>query len=136
MLLAGTPFNLENLKDVNILIMIEKKLMSAKEKAKLKKELVAKLHDIGIKSVSQRTSTLAIKVQSQKKDKTYFISIDLIVGEVVKVKRSSDIETFAMTYSKNDFIESEEPSSDIYESVIEFLLVEFIEQYKEENESL
>ena len=39
----------------------------------------------------------------------------------------------AITYQKSDDFEAEDLEKDIYESIVEYLLVDFIDQYKEEN---
>ncbi len=134
-LTAQTPFTLEGITSVNLLFKNPSAIIDKTSEIKIKQKVLETLAKAGIKSPSDRVSTFGIMINGEKKDQTYFIHIKMMVGEEVITRRKGDVPTFALTYFMDDFIESEDPNSDVYESVVEFLLREFIEQYKEENEA-
>ena len=75
-----------------------------------------------------------MKITSTKIGKTTVAYINLGIGEEAEIDRSHKVKSFALTYSFDDMIESENIEADVYDSVMNFLIDEFLEQYHEDNE--
>ena len=98
-------------------------------KSKIKEEL----KKLGIKSETKKFSNFLVKIQIDKIGEIDFVRTSIILSEDVKLFRETDFEAIAITYRKDDSFEAENLEKDIYESVVDYLLADFIEQYKEEN---
>jgi len=61
--------------------------------------------------------------------------ISMFIVEDTVSARDKTTETMSITYYKDDFFDSnsKEIQTDIYESIIHYLLSDFLEQFKEEN---
>lgn len=79
------------------------------------------------------SATFMIKIEAIEIQDTHAIYIEIGVGEEVKTLREGDIYSFAFTYLVNDLIESDDPYTDTLES-LDFLISQFIEAYKADNE--
>lgn len=128
-----TPFSLEGIKELNVKFLNKnEKIPKALEK-KIVKEVEEKLQKLGIKTNSDKYSYLKISLKIDEFDKTKFVRVTMTIQEDVKLLRENIFESMAITYQKNDEFEAEDLQKDVYESVIKYLLVDFIEQYKQEN---
>lgn len=136
---ALTPFSLEEIKELNIKIFTKshmKKTLPQTLKEKIYKDVVKKLKNTGIKITSKNQITLIIKIQGIKfsKDRYAIYNSISIVEDILSTRARKGVENMGITYYKEDFFESEEDlATNIYESVVDYLLDDFIEQYKEEN---
>ena len=135
-LFAATPYNVESLKALNILILDHNDILSTAAEKQLKSALQKKLTASGIKCKKDGVGAMFVKVNATVKGNITIAFITLGVGEEALVRRGDkEIATFALTYSYDDMIESLNPETDVYDSVINFLIDEFLEQYEEDNAS-
>lgn len=133
-LFALTPFSLEGFKEANVKVLYKGKLLSKEFKTKLKKDLIKELEKAGIKTSSRYYSNLAIRIQIADLGKTKVVNTEMLIVEDVYPKRDKSLQNMAITYKRNDFFDTDENiEKAVYESVIEYLLFDFLEQYKEEN---
>lgn len=132
-LFAITPYSLENIKEVNLIFLNKKETISKALEEKITKAVKEKLEKVGIKTKTDKYSNFLIKVKIHKFDKVDFVRASITIVEDVKPIRDESIVTIAVTYKKEDNFEAEELEVDIYESIVDYLLVDFIEQYKAEN---
>lgn len=130
---AITPFSLEGLKEVNLKILNKKKNISEKLEYEMKSKIKDELKKLGIKSETKNFSNFLVKIQIDKIGDIDFVRTSIILSEDVKLFRETNFEAIAITYRKDDSFEAENLEKDIYESVVDYLLADFIEQYKEEN---
>jgi len=91
-----------------------------------------KLQKAGLKTKSTSFSNLLFKVQTQKVNEITLVHVTLSLVENAHLKRSRPVDAIAITYSKDDFFETQSMEVDLKESIF-FLLDEFIDQFKEEN---
>lgn len=130
---AITPYSLENLKEVNIKILNKKNTISKQLEKEIKNKIEEEFKNIEIKTESNKYSNFLIKIKIDKFEKTTFVRTSIMIMEEINPLRDKSLETVAITYKKDDEFESDNLEIDIYESIIDYLLVDFIEQYKEEN---
>ena len=130
---ALTPYSLENIKEVNLKFLNKKETISKELEEKITKKVKEKLETLGIKTTSNNYSNFLIKVKIDKFGKIDFVRTSIMIVEDVNPLRDNSIETIAITYKKDDDFEAEKLDADIYESIVDYLLVDFIEQYKAEN---
>lgn len=130
---AITPYSLENIKEVNLKFLNKKETISKALEEKITKKLKEELEKLGIKTETDKYSNFLIKVKINKFDKTQFVQTSIFIVEDITPARDKNIETIAITYKKDDSFEAEELEADIYESIIDYLLEDFKEQYKSEN---
>ncbi len=133
-LLATTPYNLEGIKALNVLVQDQSETISPELEKRLVAELKEKLEQNGIKSKKDDVGALFVKITSTKVGKTTVAYINLGIGEEAEIVRSSKVKSFVLTYSYDDMIESQNVEADVYDSVMNFLIEEFLEQYHEDNE--
>lgn len=133
-LFATTPYNLEGIRALNVLVIDQSSTISSQMKEKISAGLKEKLEKNGIQSKKDGVGALFVKITSAKIGKTTVVYINLGIGEETEINRSHRVKSFALTYSFDDMIESENVDADVYDSVINFLLDEFLEQYYEDNE--
>ena len=134
-LFATTPYNLESIKALNILIIDQNDILSTAAEKQLKNALKKKLANNGIKGEKDGVGAMFVKINATVKGNTTIAFITLGVGEEAIIKRGEkEVASFALTYSYDDMIESLNPETDVYDSVINFLIDEFLEQYTEDNE--
>jgi len=129
---ASSPFSLEALKGVNVTFLNKNKRLSEAFIASLQKEVEAKLQHAGIETSTKHFSNLLFKVQTQKVKESTLVHVTLSLVENAYLKRSRPVDAIAITYSKDDFFETQSMEVDLKESIF-FLLDEFIDQFKEEN---
>ena len=134
-LFATTPYNLESIKALNILIIDQNDILSTAAEKQLKNALKKKLANNGIKGEKDGVGAMFVKINATVKGNITIAFITLGVGEEAIIKRGEkEVASFALTYSYDDMIESLNPETDVYDSVINFLVDEFLEQYTEDNE--
>ena len=127
------PYTLENLKKLNLYYADRSGLFSKEEQEEFKTSIKSKLIKNGFVLNAIDPSTLVIKIQAIDIDDTIVANISLLVGEEVITKREKNIETLALTFHINKFIELDEPTKEIKETVYS-MLGEFIKLYKEDME--
>lgn len=131
-LFALTPFSLEGLQEVSFKISDKTKILPKEIKTKLTNDMIQKLQKIGLKTTTKLYSKIIIKVESVKIDTKYALYISFFVLEDIRMLNDSDNVKMGITYKMDDFIDSTTPIEDTVES-IEYLVSEFIDQYKDEN---
>lgn len=131
---ALTPFSLEGLKEVNLKVLNKRETISKELETKIENKIKEEFKKLGIKTQSKSFSNFKVRIKIDKIKDVDFVRTSIIVSEDVIPLRDTSLETIAITYKKDDSFESEDLEIDIYESIIEYLLEEFIEQYKEEND--
>lgn len=135
-LFAITPFSLEGFKEANVKVLSKKNKLIKKEfKAKLLKELKSNLIKTGIKTSSENYSNFLLKIETIKLGENIIVNMSIFIVEDVYPARDRSMESMGITYKKSDFFETtlEDFETDVYESAFDYLLFDFIEQYKEEN---
>lgn len=133
-LFATTPYNLEGIKALNVLVIDQSATISPELEKKISVGLKSKLEKNGIASKKDGVGAMFVKITSTKIGKTTVAYINLGIGEEAEIDRSHKVKSFALTYSFDDMIESENIEADVYDSVMNFLIEEFLEQYHEDNE--
>ncbi len=133
-LFATTPYNLEGIKALNVLVIDQSATISPELEKKISVGLKSKLEKNGIASKKDGVGAMFVKITSTKIGKTTVAYINLGIGEEAEIDRSHKVKSFALTYSFDDMIESENIEADVYDSVMNFLIDEFLEQYHEDNE--
>ncbi|WP_321777879.1 hypothetical protein [Sulfurimonas sp.] len=132
-LFSASFFTLDNLGSLKIYTSLKVDYLSVKQKDEIKKLLHAKLQKAGFSFDNTDPTTFMLKIEAIEVDESQVIYVQIALGEDVQTLRKGNIKSFAFTYVANDFIDSEEPYVDTLES-INFLLSEFIEAYKDDNE--
>jgi hypothetical protein len=133
--LAGAgPYNLEGIQALNVLVVDENSAISPQLKNKIAEELKSKLEKNGIKSKKESVGALFVKINSLKSGKNTVVCISFGIGEEARIERAGQIDTFAVSYSNSDLFESEDVDADVYDAIVNFLMEEFLEQFREDNE--
>ena len=131
-LFAVTPFSLQNVKSVNIVIADKGKALHKDTVPKIKKDVEAKLQELGIKTQTDDFINFIIKVDVIKLEKKHAVYVSLFMIESVNPLRDKELQNVAITYKQDDFFIADELDEEVYESAVEFLLYSFEEQYLEE----
>ena len=108
-------------------------IITLEEKAAIKENIKKRLKTAGFIFGETDATTFMVKIETVEVEESNAIYIQIGLGEEVKTARQGNIYTFAFTYLANDFIDSDEPYQDTMESV-NFLISQFIESYKDDNE--
>jgi|GEM_PF-2542997 len=134
-LFALSPFSLEGIKDVNLKVIDKSRLTTKENLEKIKYDIKYNLEKLGIKTQSEHFSNFIVKIQGIKLKDKYVMHISMFIVEDSTPSRNKSIENMSITYYKDDLFDSDakEIQTDIYESVINYLLSDLLEQYKEEN---
>ena len=132
-LFSQSFYTLDNVKSLSLYMPNKVGFMDKKQKDNLKKSVIKRLKDAGFVFGETDATTIMIKIESISVEDTQVIHVQLGLGEEVLTSRPGKIHTFALTYLETDFIDSDEPILDTIESV-NFLLSEFLEAYKDDNE--
>ncbi|MEA3354723.1 MAG: hypothetical protein U9Q33_13005 [Campylobacterota bacterium] len=132
---ALSPFSLEGFKEANVKLFDKNKVLTKQMKKKIKTDLFTQLKSSGIKTKSDNFSNLIVKIEAVKLDENYVVNINFFIVEDVIPSRDKELESLGITYKKGDFFvaESSDLQQEIYDSVIDFILFDFLEQHKEEN---
>ena len=131
---AITPYSLENLKEVNLKVLNKKETISKELEKKIDNKIIEEFKKLGIKTTTDNYSNFLVKIKIDKIKDVNFVRTSIIVSEDVIPLRDKNLEMLAITYKKEDSFESEDLEIDIYESIVDYLLDDFIEQYKDEND--
>jgi len=99
----------------------------------IKEKMQSTLSKLSVKTDGVDGGTMMVKLNSIKGSDYFYVTIKLAVGEEVMTHRKGDIETFALTFDSDDFIETDELDADVLES-IDFLLSEYAEQFEDDRE--
>ena len=110
------------------------KTISESTREKILHDLQVKLEKNGIKSSKDDVGALFVKITSTKIANTTVAYINLGVGEQAEIDRSPKVKSFVLSYGFDDMIESDNIDADVYDSVMNFLINEFLEQYHDDNE--
>ena len=134
-LFAISPFSLEGVKEVNLKVIDKSKLTVRSNLEKIQYDLEQTLEKLHIKTTTKHFSNFIVKIQGIKIDEKYVMHVSMFIVEDTIPSRDKSIENMGITYYKDDFFDSssKEIQKDIYESIINYLLSDFLEQYKEEN---
>jgi|LGVF01.1.fsa_nt_gb hypothetical protein len=131
---ASTPYNLEGIRALRVLIIDTQNTISPESNAKIVDAVKKKLKNNGIKSEKEGVGALYVKLTSAKVGETTVVHINFSVGEETEVLRSYRVPSFALTYSFDDMIDSKNVEADVYDSIVNFLTEEFLDQFHEDNE--
>ncbi len=132
---AISPFSLEGVKDVNLKVIDKSKLTTKENLKKIKHDVKYTLEKLGIKTETENFSNFIVKIQGIKTKSNYIMHISMFIVEDTVPARDKNVENMSITYYKDDLFDSDtkEIQLDIYESIINYLLTDFYEQYQEEN---
>lgn len=130
---ASGPFTLSDIERLHIFVKNDSELFDEKDEQELRQRLSKVVQILGLKAEGRDAPTLMLKIESISDMKKHYLHIKLALGEDIITKRKGGTKTFALTYDASDFIESEEPKKDLFESV-DFLTDEFVSHFKEDNE--
>lgn len=131
-LFAQTPFTLTKIKSLYPLVEIHTNKVPQSYKAEFTKTIQKYAKEMKISTKGYSGRTLAILISRVAIGKQLALKVRLLLGE--EVKRLDDgEEVFAITYQKVDMFEVDNLDEDLVDSV-EYLLEEFKDQYKEDNE--
>jgi len=135
-LFALSPFSLEGVKEVNIKVLDKSKFTTKENLDKIKNSVKNTLYNLGIKTKSDNFSNFIVKIQGEKFDEKYALHISMFIVEETYPARNKEQATMSITYYKDDFFDtnSKELQVEIYDSVINYLLDDMVDQYKDENE--
>jgi len=130
---ALTPYSLENVKEVNLKFLNKKENISKKLEEKITKKVKEELEKLGIQTKTEKYSNFIIKAKVLKIANKQLVQTSIMIVEDIKPIRDESLLTIAITYKKDDNFIAENLELDIYESIVDYLLEDFIEQYKAEN---
>lgn len=130
---SSSIYTLDNVKNLNFYLMAQADYLGKEEKENIKKFTVDKLKEAGFNFGKTDSATIVVKIDAKDIDSTYVINIQFGLAEEVTTMRKDNIDTFAYTYLNSTMIESDEPYEETME-YLQFLLYEFIEVHKEDNE--
>lgn len=131
-LFAISPFSLEEIRGVNITVLNKSGILDEPLVQSIEKQIAARLLALGIATSSKRFSNLLIKLDHLKGTNPNVCHVTLSLVENGTFTRAKPIEALAISYTKDDLFECTDVKKEIAES-IEFLVDEFIDQYKDEN---
>ena len=131
---ATTPYNLEGLKSLNILILDLSDAIPLSLETRLAYDLKKELEKNGIQTTKDGVGAMFVKMTTIKQKKHAVVYITLGIGEEATIHRDRPVESFVVTYNYDDMIETDNLEVDVYDSVMNFLLDEFLEQLEEDNE--
>ena len=129
---AQTPFVLTKLKSVYPLVEIHTNKVPPQYKEKIAKILQSYTDELGINTKGYSQRAMAIVIDRIAIGKKLVLRTKLVIGEDVK-RLDDGEEVFAITYQAVDISEIEQMNEDIIETV-EYLLEDFKDQYREDNE--
>ncbi len=132
---AQTPYMLTKIQSLYPLCEIYVKEIPSSYKQKITNTIKEYASEMKISTKGYSPRTLAIIVTPIHFGKEFGIKVQLLLGEDVK-RLDDGEEVFALTYSKVDMVEIEDKKvieEELMDSV-EYLLEEFKDQYKEDNE--
>ncbi|WP_324170890.1 hypothetical protein [Sulfurimonas sp.] len=132
-LFSASFFTLDNVGPLNIYVSLKVNYLNKAQKDEIQNILSSELKKAGFTFVGDDPTTFMLKIEAIEVNDTQIIYTQIALGENIKTLRKGNISGYAFTYVANDFIDSDEPYADTLESV-RFLLSEFIEAHKDDNE--
>ncbi|EQB35409.1 hypothetical protein M947_09000 [Sulfurimonas hongkongensis] len=132
-LLGDTFYTLDNIKNLRMYMTTSTNFLGKEKIADIEEIAKKRLLNAGFVFDGDDSATFMIKIEAVEIEDTQAIYVEIGIGEEVKTLREGDVYSFAFTYLANDLIESDDPYSDILES-LDFLMSQFIEAYKIDNE--
>ena len=134
-LFATTPYNLEGIKALNILIIDDNDVLTPAFEARLKERIQKRMDTLGIASVKEEVGAISVSVRALQVEKEWVIHVCLSVGEEALIKRGNKkVVSYVKTYIYDDMVHTKLPELEVQSVVMEYLLDEFLEQYEEDNE--
>ena len=134
-LFATTPYNLEGIKALNILIIDNNDVLTPAFETRLKERIKKRMDSLGISSFKEGVGAISVSVRALEIDKEWIIHVCLSVGEEALVKRGhKQVVSYVKTYVYDDMVHTKLPELEVQSVVMEYLLDEFLEQYEEDNE--
>jgi len=133
-LYGTTPYNLEGIKALNVLLTDQDDLLSPKAEEALLMMLKKRLELSGISSEKDGVGAMFVKLTAIEVGESRVVHVTLGIGEEAVIVRSKAVESFVLSYSYEDMIKTKDAERDIYETVIDFLFDEFLEQFEEDND--
>ena len=134
-LFSTTPYNLEGIKALNVLIVDENDVLSPAFEVRLKERIKKRIDSVGIASYKEDVGALSVSVHALQIQDEWVIHVCLSVGEEALVTRNNKkIESYVKTYVYEDMVHTKLPELEVQSVVMEYLLDEFLEQYEEDNE--
>lgn len=132
-LFGDTFYTLDNIKNLRMYMTTSTNFLDKEKIAKIENSTKDRLLGAGFVFDGDDSSTFMVKIEALEILDTHVIYIEIGVGEEVKTLRDGDVYGFAFTYLANDLISSDDPFVETLES-LEFLLSQFLEAYKLDNE--
>ncbi|MDD2449296.1 MAG: hypothetical protein PHS42_08565 [Sulfurimonas sp.] len=132
-LFSDTFYTLDNIKNIRMYSTTSTTFLDKQKIAEIEEFAKKRLLEAGFIFDGDDSATFMVKIEAIEIQDTHAIYIEIGVGEEVKTLREGDIYSFAFTYLVNDLIESDDPYTDTLES-LDFLISQFIEAYKADNE--
>ena len=132
-LFSASIFTLENANNLKLYFSNQSEFLTYEQVEFIKKRTEDKLKSANIELNKVDPTTFMVQIESLEIDESYAVVVSIALGEEVKTKRKDKIETFAWTYYKTDFIDTDEPYKDTLESV-DYLVEEFLESYLDDME--
>lgn len=127
---------LKGLTDVHLFIVNPQSALSNDQVAKLTSEIELKLKAAGMAIQNDRDKTKAVLFVSVRKLPRLTqadLLVQLMVLEKVTSTRKGPIHTEGFTYIDDAFFTSPNPSKDAYDTVMDKLLVRFLNKYMADN---
>lgn len=132
-LFSASFFTLDNVGPLNLYTTIKVNYLSKAQKDEIENIVSSELKKAGFTFEGADPTTFMLNIEAVEVNDTQVIYVQIALGEETKTLRKGNINSYAFTYVANDFIDSDEPYVDTLESV-RFLLSEFIEAYKDDND--
>jgi len=129
---ASGPFTLSDIERIHIYVKNDSDLFDDKDLEALRERLFNIVQTLGLKAEERDAPTLMLKVETISNKTKHYLYVKLALGEDIITKRKGNTRVFALTYDSSDFIETEEPKKDLFESV-DFLTDEFMSHFKDDN---
>jgi len=129
---AQTPYTLSKFQSIYPIVEIYTDKVPASYKQEILTILKEYTDEMGINTKGFSDRALGFLITRVAVGEKLILKVELLVGEDVK-RLDDGEETFALTYQKIDIFEVNNLEEDLIDSV-EYLLEEFKEQYKEDNE--
>ncbi len=132
---AITPFSLEGFKEANVKFSCKSKAVSEEFKKSLKQQVIKELEKADIKTSSKEYSNFVVKIEILKVKDSFAVNASIFIVEDIIPARDKTLLSMGISYKKSDLFDTvkKDIERDIKESVIDYILFDFIEQYKEEN---
>lgn len=128
-------WTLSGLTKINTYVKSEVDTLNYKTVKKFKPKMLEMLKSEKIKTEQQDSPILMLTLQSIENEGSYYVYVNLALGEDIQTFRDDKTPAFAITYNTFDFIEVDEDEldSEVLESV-DFLISQFAERLRDDKE--